>query len=149
MLLMLSSAALAQHPAAPGDRGPPVRGAGDHGREVEGLEELTEGEPGVEEHGKQQTERGGDRHDDDDVDEGVPRRLLEGAIDEELPEVVQPDEGEATAQELDAIDAVEERLDRRRDAERAEQDDDRRDEEIGVPDVPGVEPKDQTTDRRH
>ena len=74
---------------------------------------------------------------------------MEGGIDEELPEVLQPHEREASAQELHAIDAVEERLDRRRDAERAEQDDDRRDEEIGVPDVPGVEPKEQTTDRRH
>ena len=123
--------------------------ARDHRREVQRLEELAKREAGVEEHGEQQAEGGGDGHDDEDVDERVPCRLLERAIDQELPEILQPDEGEAPAQELDAIDAVEERLDRRRDAEGTEQDDDRRDEEVGVPDVPGVEPEDQATDGGH
>src|SRR4029450_7220599 len=66
---------------------------------------------------------------------------------EELPEIVEADEGEAPAEQLDAIDAVEQRLDRRHHPEEPEQDEERGHEQVCVPDAPGVETGDGPSER--
>ena len=81
--------------------------AGDHGREVDRLEQFLAVEFGVEHDGQQESKTCRDRDDRRDIDQRVECSLPEDFVREERAEVVQSYEGKTPPQQLYLVKAVE------------------------------------------